>query len=164
MKRLLSAVQLIILILLVLPGCNKDNGTSSSHINGKIDGVPFSCTTDLWATDGRAGDKIIAIRSQAPNYFLLYLDGAGTDINPGVYNFQPGKTWNAVFYENNTGYSAGQFCSYFSPCEYYGSGKITIRAINKEHVEGSFEFVTNTGGSAGVAKTVTEGDFNVRRD
>ncbi len=165
MKRLLFAIPLVLVSLLILPGCSKDNGTSSSYINGKIDGVPFSTTNDLWATDGRAGDKIIAIRSQSPYYFLLYLDGGGSDINPGIYDFVPGPNErSAVFYENNIGYSAGQFSCYYGTCPFYGSGKITIRAINKKHVEGSFEFVTNVNGSTGVAKTVSEGDFNVRRD
>ncbi|MEO6613588.1 MAG: hypothetical protein ABIT05_12425 [Chitinophagaceae bacterium] len=165
MKRLLFAQPIIILILFFLPGCSKDNGSSSSYINGKIDGLPFSCTTNLWATDGRAGDKIIAIRSQSPNYFLLYLSGGSADINPGVYDFAPGPNErSAVFYENNVGYSAGQFSCYYGTCPFYGSGKITIRAINKKHVEGSFEFVTDVNASTGVSKTVTEGDFNVTRD
>jgi len=166
MKRLLFGLQIITLILLILPGCNKDNGTSSGYIKGKIDGVPFSYTTGLWATNKNAGEKIIAFRADAaPNYFQFYLDGGGSDIQTGVYNFAPGgNTRSIVFYVGNDGYSAGQFSCNFGSCPYYGSGKITISSINKKHITGSFECVTDVSGATGVSKTVTEGEFDVERD
>ena len=152
--------------LFMFPACSKDE-VNDGYIKGKIDGVPFSYTTGLWATNGKAGDRIIAFRAEAaPHYFRFYLNGAGSDINPGDYIFQPGTPERSIsFSMNNEWFSAGQF-SCFPPgaiC-YYGSGKITIRSISKNRITGSFECVTNASGTGVAPKTVTEGEFDIERD
>ena len=146
-------------------GCKKDNGTNSSdYLKGKIDEVSFECNSNMWATLGEMGDKVISFRGGSPPYsFSFYLDGQGSNITTGSYNFQTGKLYSASMYENNDPYSSGYFCSFFVPCSFYGSGKITILEINKKHIKGTFEFVTSVSGATGMSKTVTDGEFNIKR-
>lgn len=164
MKSIFKLLLTAICFALLLTGCKKDSETSS-YLRGKVDGVAFECTTDIRATDGRAGDNTIFFRGDWPSYSIqFYLDGQGSAITEGAYNFQTGKLYNALFYQNNNGYSAGYFCSLFTPCTYYGSGKVTILTINKNIIKGTFEFVTAVDGGTGLFKTVTEGDFSIKRD
>ncbi len=146
-------------------GCKKDNGSSTDYIRGKVDGVAFEANSNMWATPGRPGDKIISFRGDWPGGSIrFYLDGQGSNITTGTYDFTTGIVRNAVVYENNDGYSAGYFCGGFGPCTYYGSGKIIILNISKKHVRGTFEFVTNVSGATGVPKTVSNGEFYMNRD
>jgi hypothetical protein len=159
---------LILSVPFLLPGlfsgCKKDTG-SVNYLRGKIDGVSFECNSNIWATPEGSGDKIIAFRGDWSTYSSIrfYLDGQGSNITTGTYDFQTGNLYNVVLYENNDGYSAGYFCDFASPCTFEGSGKITLLEISKKHIKGTFEFVTSGNGATGVSKTVSDGEFYIKR-
>ena len=144
-----------------ISACKKDT-ESNNYLKGKIDGVPFESTSEIWATPGQSGDKIIAFTGDwSPNSIRFYLDGQGSDITTGSYNFRTGDLYNAGLYLDNWGYSSGYFYSFASPCVFYGSGKITILEISKKRIKGNFEFVAVNG--AGDSKTVSDGEFYIKR-
>ena len=152
-------------VIFCFTGCNKDNSSSASYIKGKVDGVAFETNSNMWATPGAAGDKIISFRGDWSGWSIrFYLDGQGSNITTGSYDFVTGMVRNAVIYENNDGYSAGYFCGGLAPCSYSGSGKIIITDISKKLIRGTFEFVTDVNGATGVSKNVTNGEFYMKRD
>ncbi|MFZ1262916.1 MAG: DUF6252 family protein [Chitinophagaceae bacterium] len=165
MKYIMKLLSIVIAcFVLSLSACKKENDTSASYLKGKVDGVAFECNSDIRATTGAAGDATIFFRGDvSPWSFRFYLDGQGSDITAGTYNFQTGILRNAVVYQNNDGYAAGYFCDPFAPCVFYGSGKIIIQEINKKYIKGTFEFVTNVSGATGTFKTVTDGEFHIKR-
>lgn len=152
------------LLVALTNSCKKDTG-ANNYLRGKIDGVSFECNSNFWATPGGEGDKIISFRGDAPPYSIrFYLDGQGSNITTGSYNFQAGKQYNAIVYENNDDYSAGGFYNLFSVSyTFFGSGKITILEIDKKHIKGTFEFVTSVNGATGMSKIVTDGEFYIER-
>ena len=141
--------------------CKKDS-EANNYLRGKIDGVSFESTSEIWATPGQSGDKIIAFTGDwSPNSIRFYLDGQGSDITTGSYNFQTGKKYNATLYQDDWGYGSGYFCGFASPCSFRGSGKITLLEISKKRIKGNFEFVAVNG--AGELKTVSDGEFYIKR-
>jgi len=160
MKRILLSMMIVCLLL----GCSKENTGSGNYLTGKINGVPFACNNDFWATPGRAGDKIISFKGRADSLvFSFYLDGEQLDIKTGSYPFVDGIQRNITLYEGATGYGAGYFfCS--GSCSLQGSGQITLTAIDKKRVRGSFEFTTAVNPSNGLSKSVTNGSFDIERD
>jgi Family of unknown function (DUF6252) len=162
----MKKVIFILLTAFFLMSCKKGSDDFTSYIKGKLDGVAFECTSNIWATPGKAGNKIISFRGDwLSNSIRFYLDGQGSNITTGSYNFQTGIERNAVVYENNDGYSAGYFCGGFAPCTFYGSGKITIVELSKKYIKGSFEFVAEASPpSTRISKTVSEGEFYIKRN
>ena len=143
--------------------CKKDKG-SNNYLKGKIDGVSFECISNIRATPSGAGDKVIFFRGDWSTYSIqFYLDGNGSNITTGSYNFQTGNVYNVILYQDNVGYSAGYFCGFASPCSFGGSGKITLLEINKKHLKGTFQFVTSINGGASISKTVSDGEFYIDR-
>ncbi|HQW44488.1 MAG: DUF6252 family protein [Chitinophagaceae bacterium] len=166
MKYIMKLSSIVIAcFVLSLSACKKDIDTSSSYLKGKVDGVAFDCNSNIWATRGDAGDKIISFRGNvSPWSFQFYLDGQGSNITAGTYNFQTGIEHSAVLYQNSDGYSAGYFCSLGSPCSFRGSGKIIIQEITKKYIKGTFEYVTDVNAATSTFKTVTNGEFNIKRE
>ncbi len=165
MKYIMKLSSIIIAcFVLSLSACKKETDTSISYLKGKVDGVAFECNSDIRATTGAAGDATIFFRGDvSPWTFQFFLDGQGSDITAGTYNFQTGIVRNVVVYQNSDGYSAGYFCPSFSPCSFYGSGKITIQEISKKYIKGTFEFVTSVNAATGTFKTFTNGEFHIKR-
>ena len=152
------------LLLGLVSACKKDTG-SNNYLRGKIGGVSFEGNSNIWATPVGQGDKIIAFRGDWSAYSIrFYLEGQGSNITTGSYNFQTGQIYNATLYENNDGYSAGYFCGFASPCTFHGSGKITFLEISKKRIKGTFEFVTSVHGATGRSKTVSDGEFYIKRN
>lgn len=149
---------------LSLSACKKETDTDTSYLRGKVDGVAFECNSNITATAGGAGNKtIFFLGDVSPWSFRFYLDGQGSDITAGTYIFQTGIIRNAVVYQNNDGYAAGYFCNVFSPCVFYGSGKITIQEISKKYIKGTFEYVTDVNPATGTFKTISNGEFYINR-
>lgn len=164
MKSIFNFLTVIICIIVCFTGCKKDT-EANNYLRGKIDGVSFECVSEIWVTPEGAGDKIISFRGDvSPWSVRFYLDGQGSNITSGSYDFQTGIVRNAIVYQNNTGYSAGYFCGFFSSCSFHGSGKITILEINKKHIKGTFEFVTSVSPVTSTFKTITDGEFYIKRN
>lgn len=165
MKSNLKFLPAAISFLLCFTGCKKGSTDFVSYIKGKIDGIAFECNTNIWATPGAAGDNIISFRGDVSPYSIrFYLDGQGSNITTGSYNFQTGIIRNSILYQNNDGYSSGYFCGFASPCTFYGSGNVTITEISKNYIRGTFQFTTDVNGATGLLKTVTNGEFHIKRD
>ena len=161
----MKIVPFILSAAFFMMSCKKSSDNFTSYIKGKLGGVAFECNSGIWATSEGAGDKIISFRGDWPAHSIrFYLDGQGSDIITGSYNFQTGIERNAVVYENNDGYSAGYFCGFAVPCTFYGSGRITIVELSKKYIKGSFEFVTGVSPSTLISKTVSEGEFYIKRN
>ena len=165
MKRNCMLLILCLASLLFGPfsACKKDTG-SNIYLRGKIDGVPFECTSNIRATSGRSGDKNIDLSGywSTNSSIHIYLDNQGSNITAGSYNFQSGRLYHAVLNDDDR-YIAGSICLYIIPCVFVGSGKINFLEISKKHIKGTFEFVTNLGGTTGVSKTVSDGEFYINR-
>lgn len=162
MKKNIVYSLLVMIILNV--ACKKDIDVPS-YLRGKVDGIAFECNADIRATARGAADNSIFFRGDWPSYSIqFYLDGQGSDITQGTYNFQTGKIYQVNLFQNNVGYAAGYFCASFIPCSFFGSGRITILEINKKKIRGTFEFTTSVDGGTGLLKTVTDGDFSIKRD
>ena len=146
--------------------CKKDSGSGfSSYIKGKLNGVSFQTTSNIWATPGDAGNNIISFRGDWPSYSIrFYMEGQGSAITTGSYDFVTGVQRNAIVYENNDGYSAGYFFCMGGPCILHGSGRIIISEISKKYIKGTFEFVTDVSPATGTSKSVTDGEFYIKRE
>ena len=96
--------------------------------------------------------------------FNFFLDGQGSDITSGSYDFVTGIQRNVTMYEGTDGYGAGYFFCLVPPCLLQGSGRITIQGIDKKHIQGTFEFITGTSTATGQFKTVSNGTFYINRD
>lgn len=93
----------------------------------------------------------------------LNIYGEGSSITTGTYVFQGGKNQSATIWQNNVdAYYAGNG-GFFDPIPLHGSGRITILEISEKYIKGSFEFVTDVNGYTGVSKTVTDGEFYIKR-
>ena len=168
MSKLLKLLPVIICIIFLLAGCKKD-ADSPSYLRGKIDGVTFECNSNIHATPGRSGDKIISVQGAwniAPSNFIrLLLDGGASDITEGSYDLQTGKKYQVSLDLNSRQYDGGYFCPSFVPCSFYGSGKINILKLSKKYIKGTFEFVVVHDPVAVpiLSKNVTDGEFYIKR-
>lgn len=62
---------------------------------------------------------------------------------------------------NNYSFSSGYSLNANECC--LGTGKITILEINEKYNRRTFEFVTGINEAAGILKTVTNGEFYIKR-
>ena len=164
MKSIFNFLTVIICIIVCFTGCKKDT-EANNYLRGKIDGVSFECVSEIWVTPEGAGDKIISFRGDvSPWSVRFYLDGQGSNITAGTYIFQSGVLRNVILLNNTGNYGAGYFCGFGTPCTFDGSGKIIILEINKKHIKGTFEFVTSVSPATSTFKTITDGEFYIKRN
>jgi hypothetical protein len=161
-------------ILLLFANCSKPKDYSTDYLKGNINGVAFECNnikanTPMPGPSGSGGgnDPTIIITGEWPMYTLkLNIYGEGSSIATGTYVFQADKHRSAtIWYNSVDAYYAGPSGGGFSglPLSLTGTGKITILEINKKYIKGSFEFVTAVSGVPGLSKTVTGGEFHIKR-
>ena len=156
-----------------LANCSKPDDFSSNYLRGNIDGVDFECTNiksyKPMPIPGSGDDPTLIITGNWPGYALklnIYGEGggAGVSIREGEFVFQADKNRSATIWYNNVDvYYAGNGGGFGVSNYLEGSGKITIHQINKNYIKGSFEFTTGVNGATGFSKTVTNGDFYVKR-
>ncbi len=156
-------------ILLLLANCSKPNDSTpnsfTSYIKGKVDGVVFECTTNISATKPfpTGADVYLEINGgwSTGSVYLIINNGTGSAaIAPGAYIFETSKYWRGTITVDGRSYGAG---GGYITTPLQGSGKITILEISSEYVKGSFEFTSKPDDVSGVVKTVTNGEFYIKR-
>lgn len=167
MKMVFITAALSVMLLLVY--CSKSNDFSASYLKGTMDGIAFECTANIQANKpepipGLGSDPTLRITGEWPLYSLkLILHNSGSSLSVGTYVFEGGQTRSATIVHNGVdSYYAGNG-GLFNPVSLYGSGRITIQEINSMYVKGSFEFVTAVNSTTGNFKTVTNGEFYIKR-
>ena len=172
MKKTVLLACLAIAIIFSFGSCKKNN-ESSSYIKGSIDGAAFECTSGIQANKpmplpSGPSDPSLFIKGIWDGYsikLLLNEQASGRSLSTGTYTFESGKDGSATIWQNNTeSFYAGSssFC-FGCPITLSGRGTITISEISKNHVKGSFEFVTGVNMPTSTIKTVTNGEFYVKR-
>jgi hypothetical protein len=156
--------------LFLLMGCSKDNGSSfNSYLRGKIDGVAFECTSGITANtpetiSGPADPTIRITGNWLNNSIRLMIISESSSLASGVYPFDANKNRSGTLYLGADAYYAGPTGGGLTglPLTLKGSGSITITEVSKQYVKGSFQFTSGPNNS--VTKSVTEGDFYVKRN
>ena len=173
MKLLLKLVSVFLIILFSNAACKKDSKSSvQNYMRFKLDGVQVEC-------DGKFGATYKT--TAGPDANITFYGGWGdnaldfqiftyatTDITPGQYVFGPGKAYWAELWPNGTLTTPGNHYSYVAGAivplpVIAGSGQITIIEINADYIKGSFDFITAVNSSTGLFKTVTNGEFLIKR-
>lgn len=160
-------------MLLSIAACKKDGKPNvQNYMRFKLDGVQVECDGKYYATPKLTVGPDANITFSAgwgdnALDFQLFTQ-ATTDIIPGQYVFAPGKSYWAQLWPNGTYYTPGPHYSYeagsiASSSTIAGSGQITIIEINAEYIKGSFDFITGVNSINGLFKTVTNGEFLIKR-
>lgn len=167
MKLLLKVVSVFLIILLSIAACKKDSKPSvQNYMRFKLDGVQVECDSKFYATY-----KTTVGPDAAISFYAHWGDNAldfelftstNTDITPGQYVFGPGKSYRAEIWPNGTLTTPGNHYSYVAGGG-AGSGQITIIEINTDYIKGSFDFITGVNSLNGLFKTVTNGEFLLKR-
>jgi len=173
MKRLLTSLPVFACLLILLINCNKAKDFTSNYLKGKMDGVPFECSfvsaNKPMPTPGSGDDPTFIVEGRWPGYYIklnIFYEGGvpGKSINEGVYTFAADKDRSAtIWYNDVDAYYAGNGGGFGVPNYLAGSGRITIDRIDKNYIKGTFEFTTEVNGVTGSSKSVTEGEFYVKR-
>ena len=150
--------------------CKKGSDDFTNYIKGKLDGVAFESNSNIKAfkpmpVPGQNGsDPTLIITGDWPMYSLkLNIYGEGSSISKGTYVFQADKNRSATLWYNGVdAYYAGNGSS-FLPLQLHGSGRITILEISEKSIKGTFEFISEVNGANMLSKTVTEGEFHIKR-
>jgi hypothetical protein len=164
MKPVIKISITIFFLSFLLTGCSKNKESFQSYLKGKMDDVPFECTNIKANTMPRSGgDPAIIITGEWPMYYSIKLniyEGAG--ITTGTYAFQ-GFNRATILQYGAIEYFAGDGVFSVSP-QLHGSGQLTILEISTNYIKSSFEFVTDINPFSGVLKTVTDGEFYIKRE
>ncbi len=161
----------ILTAALFMISCKKGSNDFTSYLKGKVDGVAFESNSNIKAfkpmpIPGQSGnDPTLIITGDWPMYSLkLNIYGEGSSISTGTYVFQAGKNRSATLWYNGIdAYYAGYNFCIGCPIQLYGSGRITILEISDKSIKGTFEFISAVNGATMLSKTVTEGEFNIKR-
>lgn len=169
MKIFIRQLPLLFGFLLCLISCKKDNNEPAfqSYLRYKLDGVQVESNAHIKATylpPTIGPDKVITISGDwSGGSISLYLNESQV-LAAGQYLFDP-FTWRTgeVWASGPGGrYYIGGSC--LGCATVTGSGKVIITEINAEYVKGSFEFVTGVDAATSTFKTVTDGEFHIKRD
>ena len=146
-----------------LAGCKKDTDFTS-YINGTLDGVPFSCTTNIRTNGSNEGapPQVFVIGDWSVYSIHLIINGEGSNVTTGQHVLQVDKHSSITLFEGQTGYYAGSDDPY-NPQHLLGSGKITLTEFSKNYIRGSYEFVSEPRPGTGIIKTISGGGFYIRR-
>ena len=171
MKLLVKLVSVFLIIVSSSVACKKDGKPSvQNYMRFKLDGMQVECDKHFYASyrstvGPDANITFYAGWGDNALDFQLFTLGT-TDITPGQYVFGPNKAYWAQLWPNGTtsgsgiSYSAG---SVAQSATIAGSGQITIIEINADYIKGSFDFITGTNSITGLFKTVTNGEFLIKR-
>ncbi len=169
---------IIIIILfseLLFTGCKKDSNQTNppatppafqSYIKFKVDNVPVECNAQISASYlPLIPDTSIWIAG-ASNIADIRLQVSGNQqlLTTGTYTFNSAKWHSGTIWTKSPGavrYVAGMDLFLMN---YSGSGYVTITEISAQYVKGTFEFITGIDIPTITFKTVTNGEFYVKRN
>ena len=174
MKKLLTFITGITILIILFAGCKKtkEPAPQQNYIRFTIDGVAVECKAYTHASIPQNPDRIIGISGNYPGGSIELKLTEGSSLTAKQYLFEPftdrsGEIWTSG--PTGTHYGAGS--GLFYP-NVDGSGQITITEIsagtgtvymNDGYVKGTFEFTTAIDISTNTFKTVTAGEFYVKR-
>jgi hypothetical protein len=156
-------------VALICFSCKKDNSPSTStpvfqsYLKFKLDGTATESSTLIRASYLQGiPDSVVGISGAWANGSIALRASKQPLLTLGTYIFIAGK-WDAGTIWTNSPANryvagAGSFLG-----SYGGSGQITITELSNEYVKGTFEFVTVPDPATGIFKTVTNGEFHIKR-
>jgi hypothetical protein len=173
MRLLLKLGLLFTIVLLIIVSCKKDNKPSiENYMKFRLDGVQVECDRKFFAIhkSTAAPDAEISFYAGWGDNLLSFqiFTYGSTDITAGQYVFGPGKAYWAQLWPNGTFPAPGVYYSYEAGAQIpsatiQGSGQVTIIEINADLIKGSFDFITGVNSTTGLFKTVTNGEFLIKR-
>jgi len=158
----MKQIILICFVFSSLCGCKKSNDSPKNYFRITIDGI-IENTPNL---------EMQSIPSNNSLFIKIKWSGAGLDISLNPYDFSLGE--KNIVANPSTSNISPRFSLYY-PDQYYagdngwfsgnitGSGKINILEINNNYVKGTFEFVSGLNPITNKIKTITNGEFQVKR-
>jgi Family of unknown function (DUF6252) len=158
----------VVFTAVLVASCKKNNTQPfQSYLKFKLDNVQTECNSHISATylpPTVGADNIISISGNWVGGAVALKLNEGQVLTPGTYIFQTG-TWRSgeIWTDGPASryYGAGGGGDFNSLV--YGSGHIIITAISAEYVKGNFNFVTYIDGATNSFKTVTNGEFYIKR-
>jgi Family of unknown function (DUF6252) len=156
--------------LLLCLGCKKypPQNTSpvfQSYLKFKLNNVPIECTALIKATyflPSITPDTAITITGSWADGDIALAVIKGQLLTPGTYTFTSSKLHSGTIWTKSPAgrYIAG--ADLFLGV-YNGSGQITITEISTDYVKGNFDFITGVDITTNTFKTVTSGEFHIKR-
>ncbi len=164
----MNKILIAFLLATLFAGCKKSDTPPSfqSYIRFKLDGGQTECTEHIRATYLPATigpDNVITISGDWPGGSIsLYLNESVV-LSARQYLFEPfkwrsGEIWTTGPSGRHYGGGSCLACSQVD-----GPGQITFTEINAEFVKETFEFVTGVDIATTAFKTVTNGEFHIKR-
>jgi hypothetical protein len=169
MKSITRQITVLFLLLSFFSGCSKNNDPQiQSYFKGKLDGVAFECTSNITANtpepiSGPPDPTIRITGNWLNNSIKLMLISESSSITTTTYTFQADKNRSATLYIGSEAYYAGPSGTFMPPA-LHGSGSITISEVSKNAVKGTFSFTSEISPATGLAKSITDGEFYVKRN
>lgn len=136
-----------------------------SYIKFKLDNVQTECNSLIKATYFQQfPDTAITISGAFAIGSIALRASNSPLLTPDTYTFNSAKWHSGTIWTNSPSavrYVAGAdlFLNLYN-----GSGQITITEISTGFVKGTFEFITGVDIPTNTFKTVTNGEFNIKRD
>ncbi len=164
MKKIIPCILLIITVCLIACKKNDVEPAFTSYLRFNLEAVPTACNTRINASylpPAIGPDKIITLSGTWANGSIEFYLNEAEVLKAGNYPLQADKWRIFTLYSsdpNGRTYTAGA-----SGGIVFGSGSITITEISAEYVKGNFEFITGIDGATNTFKTVTNGDFHIKR-
>ena len=162
-------ISILISCIFFSSGCNKDTEKFQSYLRFKLDNAQIECNAHINATYMPATigpDNIITISGNWPDGSISLELNEAQVLTTTEYTFRADKSrraflWITISPGSTRIYSAGDGGIVNNTV--IGSGKITITEINPDYIKGTFEFVTGVEMFTNTIKTVTGGEFHIKR-
>ena len=148
----------VIVALSTLSSCRKEEPATETppiYLRMKVNGVDVNATTELSA---RLGDFSLFLSGEWTGG-SLYIDVRDIGNSTGEFVIGPNSQTSPSFTytDNVTSYHANNGGFFGNP----GSGKLVVSELTKDHIKGTFEFVTAKNGITQLIKTVTAGEYSL---
>ncbi len=172
MKSSLKLSTAVLFLSFLLINCSKNKGSFESYLKGTLDGVAFECTSNIKAykpeqLPGSGSDpKLTIIGNWGDKSIQLFITDYLKSVRTGQYVFNSSNVSYVASAELSIGFDnfgAGNNCTNCVPNPIWGSGSISILEISEKYVKGTFGFVTEPDFATGIVKTITNGEFYIKR-
>ncbi|OSZ77563.1 hypothetical protein CAP36_14410 [Chitinophagaceae bacterium IBVUCB2] len=154
--------------ILFFSSCKKSNSPDptpvfQSYLKFKLDGVTTECTSLINATYfAGIPDSVVTVTGAWANGSIAFRASKKPLLTTGTYPFMSTKWDHGTIWTQTPAarYVAGADTHLSS---YGGSGQIIITEQSSQYVKGTFEFITVQDPATGIFKTVTDGEFHIKR-